>query len=243
MESAASPAAEPSADYQSGIFRSPEPSTTSDSGTFQSGMSIDQAAAVLKISPSTVRRWVKDGQLRSERVTTPQGHAFRVYLDRQVPPLEGSTLPAGETLSAPSDREEEIPFVEPSAPPSMERAEAMVKYNEALIAPLVAELAETRLRLFAQADRVAELARENGTLAERLVHVERERDGLTAELAAERAAKSALEARTAADSGDAAQESVLSRWRLWTPWVLAALAICAAAAVLLFMLLPLKGAL
>ena len=202
-----------------------EPSANQQPGTFQSGMSIDQAAAVLKVSPSTVRRWVKEGRVRSERVTTPQGHAFRVYLDRQVPPLEGSTPPAGEAPSVPSDREEAAPFMDPAAPPSMERAEAMVKYNEALIAPLVAELAGTRIQLVAQADRIAELARENGTLTERLAHVERERDGLMTELAAEREEKSTLEARTAPETGDVPQELVLSRWRLWGPWLLAVLAI------------------
>jgi hypothetical protein len=44
-----------------------------------------------------------------------------------------------------------------------------------LIAPLVAELAETRIQLFAHADRIVELARENGRLTERLEHVELER--------------------------------------------------------------------
>jgi len=46
------------------------------------------------------------------------------------------------------------------AAPSLERAEAMARYNEALIALLVAELAETRVRMLAQADRIADMARE-----------------------------------------------------------------------------------
>ena len=59
----------------------------------------------------------------------------------------------------------------------------MTRYNEALIAPLVAELAESRSALLAQADRIAELARENGTLAERLAGLERVRDAAMAHAA------------------------------------------------------------
>ena len=73
----------------------------------------------------------------------------------------------------------------------MERAEAMTRYNEALLAPLVAELAAARLGLLTQADRIAELARENGTLAERMAGLERVRDAAMAH-AAELEAKLAV---------------------------------------------------
>ena len=49
---------------------------------------------------------------------------------------------------------------------------------------------------------------------------------LTAELAAER------EARTAAQTGDALREPAVPGWRVWVPWVLVALAICAVVALL-----------
>ncbi len=65
----------------------------------------------------------------------------------------------------------------------MERAEAMTRYNEALLAPLVAELAVTRNALLAQADRIAELARENGALAERLAAQKRLREAAMARAA------------------------------------------------------------
>ncbi len=59
----------------------------------------------------------------------------------------------------------------------------MTRYNEALLAPLVAELAAARLGLLTQADRIAELARENGTLAERLAGLERVMDAAVAHAA------------------------------------------------------------
>jgi len=59
----------------------------------------------------------------------------------------------------------------------MARAGAMAQYNESLMAPLVAELAAYR-------ERLEILARENGTLAERLAGLERVRDAAMAHAAA-----------------------------------------------------------
>ena len=58
----------------------------------------------------------------------------------------------------------------------MARAGAMAQYNESLMAPLVAELAVYR-------ERLEVLARENGTLAERLAGLERVRDAAMAHAA------------------------------------------------------------
>ena len=58
----------------------------------------------------------------------------------------------------------------------MARAGAMAQYNESLMAPLVAELAAYR-------ERLEILARENGTLAERLAGLERVRDAAMAHAA------------------------------------------------------------
>jgi predicted DNA-binding protein (UPF0251 family) len=44
------------------------------------GLSIQAAATVLGVSVNTVRRQVKSGSLRSEKVTTPAGYAYRVHL-------------------------------------------------------------------------------------------------------------------------------------------------------------------
>jgi hypothetical protein len=129
MEPAESPAIEAIADELAGTSQVSEPSVTLGDDTFHAGMSIDQAATVLKASASTVRRWVKEGRLRSDRVTTPQAHAFRVYLDRQAPSVEPSMASTGDRRSAPSSQERTAPSVESATPPSMERAEAMTKYN------------------------------------------------------------------------------------------------------------------
>ena len=191
MEPAAPPHAEPSTDPSAGTFQPAEPSSAEVDGTFQAGVTIDQAAAILNTSPSTVRRWVKEGKVRSKRVTTPQGHAFRVHLDGHPPSVETSNgrRPSGE--SAPAVPPVMEPATASMTAPSIERAEAMTRYNEALLAPLVAELAAARLGLLTQADRIAELARENGTLAERMAGLERVRDAAMAH-AAELEAKLAV---------------------------------------------------
>lgn len=44
------------------------------------GLSIWDAAAALGVSVNTVRRRVKSGLLRSEKVSTPSGYAYRVHL-------------------------------------------------------------------------------------------------------------------------------------------------------------------
>ena len=61
-------------------------------------------------------------------------------------------------------------------PAEFARADAMAKYNEALIAPLMAELVESRRR-------IEDLARENGTLTEWLAGLERVRDAAMAHAA------------------------------------------------------------
>ena len=126
---------------------------------FQAGVSIDQAAAALNVSPSTVRRWVKEGRLPADRVATPQGHVFRVHL-----PAEGTETPATEASKVGSAAPSTAPVVAPSA----ERAEAMAAYNAALVAPLVAELAQTRVRMLEQADRIADQAEQIGALRAQL---------------------------------------------------------------------------
>ena len=93
------------------------------------------------------------------------------------------------------------------------RAEAMAAYTRSLLEPLVTRMAE-------QETTIRDLERENGRLG--------------AELAAEREARSSLEARTGPQRGDALRESGISHWRMWAPWVLTVLAICAVVALLVW---------
>src|SRR5207248_1823106 len=102
-----------------------------------------------RVSSSTVRRWVKEGRLHSERVATPQGHAFRVYLDRGLKGVEPSVAPSDRPAPAGSTTAAVEGSTAVSTALSVERSEAMAAYNAALVAPLVAELAETRTRMLA----------------------------------------------------------------------------------------------
>src|SRR3954471_17437297 len=49
-------------------------------GTYRPGVSIHEAAVMLGVSPTTVRRWVASGRLQSERHDRPQGEVVRVFL-------------------------------------------------------------------------------------------------------------------------------------------------------------------
>jgi excisionase family DNA binding protein len=49
-------------------------------GTYRPGGSIHEAALMLGVSPTTVRRWVAAGRLRSERSERPRGAGARVFL-------------------------------------------------------------------------------------------------------------------------------------------------------------------
>jgi hypothetical protein len=118
---------------------------------------------MLGVSPSTVRRWVKEGRLRSQKVTTPQGYVFRVHLPAEPAPAPAAA-PAMEDVKAGAP----APSAEPAVALSMERAGAMAVYNASLIAPLVAELSETRVRLVAQAEEVGSLRAQLAAANERI---------------------------------------------------------------------------
>jgi excisionase family DNA binding protein len=153
-------------------------------------VSVDEAAAALNVSPNTIRRWLKAGALRGERVERPQGVMWRVYLPSAAPP------PAGERHVPDGTCQPEMgpPVAPPTAPASLEvaRATALAEYGAALLAPVIAELELVR--------------QENRGQAERLGH-------LTAELEAARAQLAEREAPVPA--ADAAPSRP---WWTWFPW-------------------------
>jgi excisionase family DNA binding protein len=117
------------------------------------GLSVQEAALHLGVSINTIRRMIKDGRLRSEKVTTSSGFAYLVYPD---------SLPTGNH----QDTAHEYPSPEqPGTQLETMRAEAMATYSAKLIAPLVAELGQAR-------EQIATLARENGERAERIRQLE-----------------------------------------------------------------------
>lgn len=50
------------------------------------GVSIKEAAARLGLSEKTVRKSIKAGAIRADRVETPQGYTYCVYLEDTPPP-------------------------------------------------------------------------------------------------------------------------------------------------------------
>lgn len=124
-------------------------------------VTIEQAAVILGLSPSTVRRRIRAGVLRVEEVSRPQGIMRLVYLPDGVDPavtqVSGLTGVAATT-----------PATDPGA--------AMIAYTQTLLVPLVTALERSEARGRDQAEQL-------GRLAERL-------DSITAELDMLRAAHS-----------------------------------------------------
>jgi excisionase family DNA binding protein len=119
-------------------------------GTYQRASVLD-AARLLGVSPTTVRRMVRAGTLEAERVERPQGYTLVVLV-----PTSSHAAATSSHQVATEARTEQPP------------AEAMVSLIRATIGavlgPIVAEQAALRQTVERQADRVAVLERENGEL-------------------------------------------------------------------------------
>lgn len=112
---------------------------------------LQEAAVLLGISVNTLRRKLEAGQIQGERVSRPQGYAWRVHLTIQ-PPSNGqrsqeAPQPATGTLQQP--------------PALALQAEAMGNLVAPLIqqaiAPLVQELAAARQQVAGQAEQLGQL--------------------------------------------------------------------------------------
>jgi excisionase family DNA binding protein len=123
-------------------------------GTFRDGITIDDAARRLGVSPSTVRRWVKAGRVKSERVVRPQGYVVLVELPARAP----STPPVEHAPQIAT----ELPTAEGSA---VERADTMAAY----LATYAAKVVEPHLAT------IREQAEEIGRLKAELEHIRRSR--------------------------------------------------------------------
>ncbi len=78
---------------------------TSDQAECPRSYSLREAAGILGVSITALRRRVAAGQIRAERVERPQGSSWRVYLDAHAP--EHAPTPSRserDTLQAPRER-------------------------------------------------------------------------------------------------------------------------------------------
>ena len=144
-------------------------SLMSDHGETSQRVSVPEAAATLGLSVATVRRMIRDGRLRAETVTRPQGIAYVVV-------LPGDHAARGERSSTAQQ-------VGTTARLTESPADAMATLIQAtltpIIAPLVAEQAALRQTVERQAEQLVGKEQEIGVIRE-------EQGRLTAEL--ERAA-------------------------------------------------------
>jgi hypothetical protein len=167
-------------------------------------VTVEQAAAILGVSVTTVKRRIRAGFLRAEAASRPQGTVWLVY------------LPA-EAMAAAEERPSAASVAATALTTTPAPAEAIAVMIQAtlapIIGPLVAEQAALRQINERQAD---QLVRQAETIGE-----------LRAGLVGAHATISALTAPTAAESAEPAPETFVARLRPLAPWLFAALAIVA----------------
>jgi excisionase family DNA binding protein len=117
---------------------------------------VTEAAAILGVSTTTIRRMIRRGQLEGQRVERPQGTAFVVTLPVDAaPPLDD----AADTRQASGG------MARSNATPSEQMATFAAAILTPVLAPLVAQIEAHRQTVERQADALRELERENGRLA------------------------------------------------------------------------------
>jgi hypothetical protein len=191
-----------------------QPAPSRDGAT---AFTLREAAAELGISLNTLRRRISAGQIDAERVHRPQGHVWQVYLHRAATQEHRSNVTVqqdGATVQQPA-----------SVPPA---AEAMVSLIQTtigtILGPLVAEQSALRQTVERQAERVAELERENGRLSADLEHAATTVEELREDLDAVHAQNSTLVARGAPETVQPTTGALLRRWRLlWPLWAFMAI--------------------
>ena len=109
-------------------------------------VTVEQAAAILGVSASTIRRRIRDGSLRAQPAHRPQGIVWLVH------------LPAAATVGT---TQPPPPAGAVATTPTAAAGDQMIAYTRSLLEPLVTALERSQ-------GRVAELERENGRLAAEL---------------------------------------------------------------------------
>jgi excisionase family DNA binding protein len=177
--------------------------TAATSAVTTTPVTIEQAAAILGVSASTIRRRIRAGALRVEETRRPQGVVWLVH------------LPAGTTVDAPTATVDTAPVTTTAtAQPAGDAIAAMIQATlTPIIAPLVAELAASRQANERQAEQLVSQAETIGRQA--------------AELDTLRAAHSSGAARTAPQPVEPTAATRMARVRALAPWLLAVLAIVA----------------
>jgi DNA-binding transcriptional MerR regulator len=141
---------------------------------------IKEAAEQLHVSINTIRRWIREGKLQTEKQARPQGYTLLVHL-----PIDGQILTdAPAQTGAQGDAQagahepptQHVPSEQVPALGDYARAEAMATYSARLLEPLVARLAE-------QEQVIRQLAEEKGQHQERLSHQAERIQQLEAQLA------------------------------------------------------------
>jgi hypothetical protein len=153
-------------------------------------VTIEQAAAILGVSASTIRRRIRAGALHVTETHRPQGTVWLVHL----PP---GVTPAAEAATVDTAPVDTTPTAQPT--PALAQAEALASLIQAtltpIIAPLVGELAASRQTIERQADQLVSQADLLGRLT------------------------AALEARTAPQTVEPTNGEPPDRpLRLWQPW-------------------------
>jgi hypothetical protein len=118
---------------------------------------------MLGISLNTLRRRIRAGQVRAERVERPQGHVWRVYVDDRQPAGHRADQEAPGTVQQPPGD-----GVGRNLPTDVLRAEAMATYTRSLLEPLVARLAEQEAIIRDQAEELGRLRERVATLSRNL---------------------------------------------------------------------------
>ena len=167
---------------------------------------LPEASRLLGVSESTVRRMVKAGRLEAERVLRPQGHVWMVMLPLpSTDPSAGSHRPSTREGEQPSSGDALATWTRSVLEPLVTELSLMRQANERQAEQLVgkeqeigtireergrltAELERARARLAelespAESGRLEELARENGSLVERLAAQKRLREAAMAHAA------------------------------------------------------------